>query len=110
MQKTLKRQLVELIDEMVERYDISNSNYENLYYSPNAWTRGLVKRRWMKKMLELLPLMESQRATYNEIRRALIFALVCNNCEDLRLSVVLAYDDLHMDELTRKYYIQKEKK
>ena len=110
MQKTLKRQLKETIDEFIERYDISNSNYENLYYSPNAWTKGLVKRRWMKKMVELLPQMEAQRATYNEIRRALIFALVCNNCEELRLSVVLAYDDLHMDEITRKYYIQKEKK
>lgn len=104
---SLEQRLQTLVKTLLAEYDISDTNYIYAYQSSSA-TNRVIRNRWVKKLLDLIPNMERANATYNEMRRILIFSHTVLDCHKYKLSVNLAYDDLHIDELTTKYYISKE--
>ena len=94
---------------LLAEYDISDKNYIYAYQSISP-TNRVIRNRWIKKLLTLIPEMEKQNATYNEMRRVLVFSLTVLDCITHKLSVNLAYDEQYMDEITIKYYKSKEDK
>ena len=66
-----------------------------------------LRKRWIDKCLTLLDIFEKDEANDDEMYRFTKFCAVVLDAEKHRLSINKAYNDLHIDEIVRDYYISK---
>lgn len=95
-----------LSEELMKPLDIvvDAGNYKNQYYSPDGYSKGHTRNKWMKIAIKLIQKIRDDGAySVDDIKKAMIFGYVCLDAEKYRLSILMAIDELDIQTLMYRY-------